>query len=85
MSDPEPYGFERAAGGKSLLFGVSGALDSGAETGAWGGVSSLLSAVSVGTSLGVARTERGALRLRSTDKLSSSTTRGALLAVGAGS
>ena len=86
MSEPEPYGLERAAAGKSLLFAGSGAaVDSAAESFAGAAaVSSLLSLDATGTGLGATRTARGSVRLCSTDKLSRSTTAGALLAAACG-
>lgn len=85
MSEPEPYGFERAAGGGSLPLdgseaGESGAAGAaGADSVADDAASSLDSAARVGTGRGATRTARGIERLRSTDKLSTSTTFGALL------
>lgn len=85
ISDPEPYGFERAAAGKALLAGASCAAGSG-EASAAGAVASslLLSTGATGTSLGMARTVRGGVCLCSTDKLSSDTTSGALLGAESG-
>src|SRR6478735_6328758 len=84
MSEPEPYGFERAAAGKSLLFDASEVVDSGADGAvsfADGVASSSASTgcVGAGAGRGMARTVRGTARLRSTERLSTSTTCGALL------
>jgi hypothetical protein len=74
----------RAAGGASLLVDVSTAGASEAESSAFVGAGSLVSLDSTGAGFGAMRILRAGAGRRSTDKLSSSTTTGALLAAGAG-